>query len=107
MLTQAQFLSPEEQQIIHKESIRILAEVGTLFHSRKALGILAKAGAKVDQESKIARIPADMVAQALKTAPKSFTCGARVPERDFALPSSFSGYVLDNGGICTCGFRAG
>jgi hypothetical protein len=31
MFAQAQFLSEEEQQIIHNESIRILEEVGALF----------------------------------------------------------------------------
>jgi trimethylamine--corrinoid protein Co-methyltransferase len=87
MLAQAQFLSPEEQQVIHDESIRILEEVGALFHSKTALGILAKNGAKVDHESRIARIPAEMVNQALQTAPKSFVCGARAPDRDFALPA--------------------
>ena len=85
MFAQAQILSREEQQIIHDESIRILEEVGALFHSKKALHILEKHGAKVDQESKIAKIPAEMVKQALKTAPKSFICGARVPDKDFAL----------------------
>ena len=107
MLTHAQFLSPDEQQIIHNESIRILEEVGALFHSKKALDILAKSGAKVDQENNIAKIPAEMVDQALKTAPKSFVCGARVPEKDFALPSTFTGYVLDNGSIFTRDFKTG
>jgi len=107
MLTQCQFLSQEEQQIIHDESIRILEEVGALFHSKKALNILEKNGAKVDKESNIAKIPAEMVIQALKTAPKSFICGARVPDKDFALPSTFTGYVLDNGGIFTRDFKTG
>lgn len=107
MLTQAQFLSTEEQHIIHNESIRILEEVGALFHSKKALDILAKNGAEVDPESNIGKISAEMVEEALKTAPKSFICGARVPENDFALPSSFSGYVLDNGGIFTRDFKTG
>lgn len=107
MFTQAQFLSSEEQQNIHYESIRILEEVGALFHSEKALKILAKNGAQVDHESKIAKFPSELVSQALKTAPKSFICGARVPEKDFALPSAFSGYVLDNGGIFTRDFKTG
>jgi len=105
MITQSRFLSPEEQQKIHEESIRILEEVGALFHSDRALKILKKNGANVDKESKIARIPAEMVDQALKTAPGSFVLGAGVPEKDFALPSSYSGYVLDNGGIFTRDFK--
>jgi trimethylamine:corrinoid methyltransferase-like protein len=107
MLTQTQFLSKEEQHIIHNESIRILEEVGALFHSKRALGILSKSGAKVDMESGIAKFSSEMITEALKTAPKSFVCGARVAEKDFQLPSSFSGYVLDNGGIFTRDFKTG
>ncbi|MBW1891621.1 MAG: trimethylamine methyltransferase family protein [Deltaproteobacteria bacterium] len=107
MQTASQFLSSEEQQIIHDDSLKILREVGALFHSDRALDILAKNGADVDKDSKIARIPEEMVAQALKTAPKSFVLGARVPENDFALPSTYSGYVLDNGGIFTRDFKTG
>ncbi len=107
MQTASQFLSFEEQQIIHDDSLKILKDVGVLFHSDRALSILAKNGACVDRDGKIARIPEEMVEQALKTAPKSFTLGARVPENDFALPSAYSGYVLDNGGIFTRDFRTG
>ncbi|MDM8538246.1 trimethylamine methyltransferase family protein, partial [Desulfobacterales bacterium HSG17] len=107
MFAQAQFLSQEDQQIIHNESIRILKEVGVLFHSKKALDILKKNGAKVDYADNIAKIPEEMVNAALKTAPKSFVCGARVSDNDFALPSTYSGYVLDNGGIFTRDFKTG
>ena len=107
MITQSQFLSFEEQQVIHEDSLKILSKVGVLFHSNRALDILAKNGAHVDRDSKIARIPKEMVDQALKTAPTSFVLGARVPENDVALPSTYSGYVLDNGGIFTRDFRTG
>jgi trimethylamine--corrinoid protein Co-methyltransferase len=63
MFAQAQFLSQEEQQIIHNESIRILEEVGALFHSQKALNILEKNGAKVDWKSNIAKISAELDAE--------------------------------------------
>jgi trimethylamine--corrinoid protein Co-methyltransferase len=107
MFAHAQFLSEEEQQIIHTESIRILEEVGVLYHSQKALDILEKNGAKVDPENKIAKISGEMVKEALKSAPKSFICGARVSDKDLSLPSTFSGYVLDNGGIYTRDFKTG
>jgi trimethylamine--corrinoid protein Co-methyltransferase len=105
--TTSRVLSPEEQQTIHDESLKILSEVGALYHSDRALDILVKNGAEVDRDSKIAKIPEEMVTQALQTAPKSFVLGARVPENDFALPSAYSGYVLDNGGIFTRDFSNG
>ena len=87
---QCQFLAEDEKHRIHRESIRILEAVGVKFHSKKALEILKTSGAKVDNDSGIARIPEDMVPQALKTAPKSFVLGARVTEYDFPLPSAYS-----------------
>ena len=107
MSIQCQILTEDDKQKIHTESIRILAEVGAKFRSHKALKILKDNGARVDTNSQIARIPEEMVQQALKTAPKSFVLGSRVRENDFQLPSSYSGYVLDNGGIFTRDFKTG
>jgi trimethylamine--corrinoid protein Co-methyltransferase len=104
---QCQILTEDDKQKIHAESIRILAEVGAKFLSPKALKILKDNGAKVDTDAQIARIPEEMVQQALKTAPKSFVLGSRVKENDFQLPSSYSGYVLDNGGIFTRDSKTG
>jgi trimethylamine--corrinoid protein Co-methyltransferase len=107
MSLQCQILTEDQKQKIHSESIRILGEVGAKFLSEKALQILKDNGAKVDTDTQIARIPEEMVQQALETAPKSFVLGSRVKENDFQLPSSYSGYVLDNGGIFTRDFKTG
>jgi len=107
MQVQCQILSESEKQIIHEKSIRILNEIGVLFYSQKARQILKKHGAKVDDETKIVCIPEELVQQALASAPRSFTLGARLPEKDFKLPSIHSGYVLDNGGIYIRDFKTG
>jgi trimethylamine--corrinoid protein Co-methyltransferase len=104
---QCQILTEDDKRKIHAESIRILSEVGAKFLSPRALKILKDNGAKVDTDTQIARIPEEMVQQALKTAPKSFVLGSRVKENDFQLPSSYSGYVLDNGGIFTRDSKTG
>jgi trimethylamine--corrinoid protein Co-methyltransferase len=104
---QCQILTEDEKHRIHAESIRILFEVGAKFISDKALKILKRNGARGDPDTKIARIPEEMVQQALQTAPKSFFLGSRVAENDFHLPSTYSGYVLDNGGIYTRDFKTG
>ena len=44
---------------------------------------------------------------ALDSTPRSFVLGARNPEFDFQLPSSFSGCNLDAGGIYCIDFRTG
>jgi len=107
MQVQCQILSESEKQVIHEQSLRILEEIGVLFHSQKARQILKKHAAKVDDEIGIVRIPEELVKQALNSAPKSFTLGARNPEKDFELPSLQSGYVLDNGGIYIRDFKTG
>jgi trimethylamine--corrinoid protein Co-methyltransferase len=107
MQVQCQILSEDEKQIIHNESLRILEEIGVMFHSQKARQILLKHGAKVDDENRLVYIPEELVKQALASAPKSFTLGARIPEKDFQLPSNYSGYVLDNGGIYIRDFETG
>jgi trimethylamine--corrinoid protein Co-methyltransferase len=96
------FLSASEQEQIHRDSLRILAEVGVLFRSAKARQLLGSHGAKVAGE--IVKIPGELVAQALATAPKSFTLGARNPAFDFPMPSPFTGYTLD--GAATFAFDA-
>jgi len=107
MLGQYRILSDDEQQRVHDGSIRVLGEVGVQLMSDRALRILGDSGAKIDTESRIARIPVEMVEQALKTAPKSFTLGGRTPEFDVGLPSPTSGYVLDLGGVFTRDFHTG
>jgi trimethylamine--corrinoid protein Co-methyltransferase len=91
----ARFLSEEEQVRVHEDSLRILAEVGVKFHGERALPLLEKRGARVDRETKIARIPREMVVEALSLAPAAFVMGARNPIHDYALPSLVTRYCID------------
>jgi trimethylamine--corrinoid protein Co-methyltransferase len=107
MRVQCQILSEDERRKIHEESIRILEQVGAKFLSKRALKILKANGANIDQDTGIAKIPAEMVEQALRTAPKSFSLGSRDPSRDVELPRPTAGYVLDMGGVFTRDFHTG
>ncbi len=107
MPAQCQILSEDERQKIHDESLKILEQIGVKFLSQRALKIMNDNGAKIDRDSGIAKIPVEMVEQALSTAPKSFALGARDPARDVALPRPTSGYVLDLGGVFTLDFKTG
>ncbi len=98
-------LSEEEKLRIHADSLKILGEVGVKFMSDKALDILDRNGARVDRDSRVARMPEEMVQQALNTAPKSFVLGARNPEFDFALPSAYTGYTLDGAATFAIDFK--
>ncbi len=101
------FLSEDEKQRIHKDSIKILSQVGVKFMSKKALKILEKNGAGVDYDTRIAKMPEEMVDEALDRAPKSFVLGARNPEFNFAMPSSFTSYTLDGAATFALDFKTG
>ncbi len=100
-------LTEADREKIHGESLRILSEVGVRFHSRRALKLLSQAGALVDSESCIARFDKNLVEEALKTAPKSFTLGARNSAFDFLMPSPFTAYTLDGTASFTLDFDTG
>jgi trimethylamine:corrinoid methyltransferase-like protein len=52
---------------VHAETLRILAEVGVKYLGKTALPLLKKAGARVDEASQIARLPEELVEEALQT----------------------------------------
>jgi trimethylamine--corrinoid protein Co-methyltransferase len=74
-------LSDEQLQEIHKASMDILWNTGVLVKSKTARDLLKKAGAVVDENTMICRIPANIIEEALKQAPSSFTVQARNPEK--------------------------
>ena len=54
------------------EGFELLQDPGVKVYSQEGLTLLADAGAEVDFETKVARIPQPLVEKALKTAPSSF-----------------------------------
>jgi trimethylamine---corrinoid protein Co-methyltransferase len=102
-----QFLTEDEKNRIHEDTLRILAEVGIKFHGKKALQLLEKNGAKVDWDARIARFPAELVIDAISLAPSSFVLGARNPTYNYPLPSSVSHYALDGTSAFALDFETG
>lgn len=107
MKMQGRVLNEEELSRIHKDSVRILEEVGIKFPSQEALSLLEGRGAKVDWDKQVAYIPESLVKAALQTAPKEFVMGARNRDMDLALPSGWSVYNMDGCGVNTLDFNTG
>ena len=103
----AQILSASEQERIHEQSLRILSEVGVRFHGRLARQILQRNGVPWEAETKTARIPQEIVEQALVSTPKRFTLGARNPQFNVELPASKSFYAIDGTAAFTQDFHTG
>ena len=81
------FLERGEENLIHEQSLKSLREIGVLIHSPRVLQMLQEAGAEVDLNSEIAKIPESMVKDALKKAPKRIRYAARDSKRDFEIPT--------------------
>ena len=77
------FLTGEKLSQIHEASLEVLEKSGLAIDHPVALEKLAEAGARVDKAGQRVYLSSDLVEQALKTAPKSFTCAGRIPEFDF------------------------
>lgn len=80
-----EIMSENQIGMIHKSSLQILEEIGLEFLDEETLGIWKAAGALVDRETQRVRIDGDMVEQALKSVPASFTLRARNPDRNVVI----------------------
>jgi trimethylamine--corrinoid protein Co-methyltransferase len=80
-----EILSSDEVEAIHRESLRILEELGIEFLHDGALDLLAKAGARVDRSSKLVRFDRFMIEEVVGRAPGRFTLASRAPERSIEV----------------------
>ncbi|MBL7163108.1 MAG: trimethylamine methyltransferase family protein [Anaerolineales bacterium] len=72
MRPKVEFLSDELVQQIIDEGFQLLMDPGIQIHNQEALELLAEAGAKVDFESQVAKIPEAITRHALETRPSEF-----------------------------------
>ncbi len=79
----------KDAETIHEMSVRILTEVGAVFHSPDTVELFKHHGAKVDGE--IVYISRDMLEKAIKTVPRSY----RLYDRD-------GGYITIGEGDLKC-----
>lgn len=93
-------LSEREIKDIHDASIVILRDTGVMVHHADALALLGRAGADVDRDHKIARLPEQLITGSVARAGKTYTLYGRDPERvarfgqgDFILMSSPGQYA--------------
>jgi trimethylamine--corrinoid protein Co-methyltransferase len=80
-----QVLREEEIASIRQSSLAVLEEVGILIEHEKALSLLAEAGAAVNPDSPLAKIPALLVEKALRTVPPEFLVTGQQPSKDFVV----------------------
>ena len=91
------FLSKDEEDVVHGESLRCLREVGVRIQSPGVLAMVEKAGGEVDRKREVGRISEGMVQDALRKAPKRIRYCARDPGHDFVIPTENVPFTATNG----------
>ncbi len=80
-----EILTPDQLQLIHDNSMRILSDIGIKVLDARARSYLAKAGARVDEASEMVRFDPDMVMELVGHAPASVDLHARNPDYNLTL----------------------
>jgi len=92
-------LDDSDIRAIDETALRILEEVGVYMPLERALKIYADAGANVDFDHKIVKIPADLVKNSMAKAPRSFVlAGRNRPELDLKIDGVTGTYFSCGGG---------
>jgi trimethylamine--corrinoid protein Co-methyltransferase len=100
-------LSDEQIDQIHRAALDILWNTGVLVKAPAARELLRKAGARVDEQSMICRLPAEIVEEALKRAPAEFTVHARDPKYDVKVSTERLHYEPMIGRLNCFDYRSG
>ncbi len=80
-----ELLDAEQVEAIHEGSVRLLQEVGIELMGEPAREAFRRAGALVDAETGLTRIPREVLDAAVATAPSRFTVTPRNPARRLDL----------------------
>jgi len=101
------FHSEAQIEPLRDATLRLLERTGVRYASPKALAILAKAGARVDEASERVRLPRELVEETLALAPRTFTLGARDASCDLAVGSGYTYGTTDGCGVEVVDWRTG
>lgn len=93
-----QVFSDSDLELIHLATLEVLERTGLFVQSQEALDIFAANGAMVDRENRIVRIPAYIVEECVKSAPKKVILAGRNPKNDI---------ILESGRVNFCPFGEG
>jgi trimethylamine--corrinoid protein Co-methyltransferase len=82
------FTSAAERQLIVDQALDILERVGMRFGQCDALDLLGEAGARVDREAGVARLPRSLVEEAVARCPREVLLAGATPDDDVLLDGS-------------------
>lgn len=100
-------LSDRQLADFKSATLEILDRTGIHCPSDQALKIYAEHGAEVDFDTRIVKLPPDVVLEALSHAPRYYTMGARLEEFDLDLSPNATFEATDGTGTKTIDFETG
>lgn len=80
-----EFLTDEQVLMLHNSVLQVLGEVGVRVEWQPALEIFAANQCRVDFETRVVRIPPEVLERALETSPREFTLHAINPENNIQV----------------------
>jgi trimethylamine---corrinoid protein Co-methyltransferase len=92
-------LSAADVERLEVGILHTLAHVGVRFPLERALDVLERGGCRVDRASQVARLPEDVVREALRRAPKAPLLAARDPRCDIVLDGTACHLSNDGCGV--------
>jgi len=101
------FTSAAECSLIVEQALAILETTGMCFGRCQALDVLADAGARVDREAGIARLPVDLVERTVAQLPRSVLLAGLTPDDDCLLGPGRIHFLPSGGPNVTLDFETG
>ena len=92
---------------IRAATLHVLEHVGVHFPSERALGTFARHGATVDWNRQVVRLAPELVTEAMRQAPRSYTLSGRATGTDLVLDGTASFFGTDGCGTRTVDFETG
>jgi trimethylamine--corrinoid protein Co-methyltransferase len=92
---QASFLSADDRETLHEQTLNVLEEVGVAYNTPMAMDLLEGTGAVLDRERFAARLPRELVERCLETTPAAVLLAARDPAHDVWLGDGSLTFTTD------------
>ena len=89
----------EELDDIHFATLEVLEQTGLLIDNDEALEIFHGAGARVDKQKRIVKIPPFIVEDAIRSAPSKLFLAGRNPKNDFIMEGNRVGFTNFGEGV--------
>ena len=94
-------LADADRVAIHAATLEVLSRTGVRYSSAKAVELLRDAGAEVDGETTVVKLPPRLVDEMVAASPRRVLLAARDPERDVMLDGTRTWLTLDGTGSNT------